>query len=126
MTRPTRESGHFIYKVCSETEWNKACATGKFCGNSDDLCDGFIHFSTAEQLSGTLAKHFTGREDLVLICVDATKLGAALRWEPARNGQLFPHLYDDLATEAAIWIVPLHLDRYGRHRLPEKLNIRDE
>ncbi len=59
----------------------------------DDLRDGFIHFSTADQLPITLAKHFAGQKDLVLIAVQASSLGNALNWEKSRGGKLFPHLY---------------------------------
>ncbi|MCB1475447.1 MAG: DUF952 domain-containing protein, partial [Rhodobiaceae bacterium] len=58
--------------------------------------DGFIHFSTAEQLAGTLAKHFANDPDLLLLTVDAAGLGEALRWETSRRGELFPHLYRPL------------------------------
>jgi uncharacterized protein (DUF952 family) len=107
-----------IYKVCGSAEWAQAEASGQYRGSADDARDGFIHFSTAPQLAGTLGKHFAGRDDLLLIAVEADALGAALKWEPSRGGDLFPHLYGSLPTSAALWTMPLLRDAGGRHILP--------
>ena len=67
-----------IYKICPKPLWDEAARDGIFRGSPDDLRDGFIHFSTAGQLAGTAAKHFTGQTDLMLIAVDADSLGVAV------------------------------------------------
>ena len=90
----------FIYKVCAEALWRDAIRAGAFKGAPVDLADGYIHFSTQEQLAETLRRHFGGQTGLVLIEVDATRLGEKLKWEPSRGGALFPHLYDDLPAAA--------------------------
>ncbi len=108
----------FIYKVCGAAEWDEAARVGRYDGSSDDRRDGFIHFSTAAQLPGTLARHFAGRDDLLLIVIDAGSLGEALKWEPSRGGDLFPHLYGALPVSAALWTKPIERDGDGRHRLP--------
>jgi uncharacterized protein (DUF952 family) len=82
------------------------------------LRDGFIHFSTTEQVAETAAKHFAGQRDLVLVQVDSGKLGAKLRWEPSHGGALFPHLYDDLDLAAVTKVGPLPLGANGRHKFP--------
>ena len=82
---------------------------GVFTGAEVDRRDGFIHFSTADQVEETAARHFAGARDLVLVAVDADTLGAALKWEPSRGGALFPHLYGDLALSAVESVVPLPL-----------------
>jgi uncharacterized protein (DUF952 family) len=107
-----------IYKVCGSAEWAQAEASGQYRGSADDARGGFIHFSTASQLAPTLAKHFVGRDDLLLIAVDADALGAALEWEPSRGGDLFPHLYGSLPTSAALWAKPVPRDAGGQHILP--------
>jgi uncharacterized protein (DUF952 family) len=89
-----------IYKVLRNAEWVEAQASGVFAGSPDDIRDGFIHFSTAEQLKGTLERHFAGEENLVVLEVEAQALGEALRWEPSRGGALFPHLYGGLPIAA--------------------------
>ena len=107
-----------IYKICGSIEWAEAEASGSHPGSEHDRRDGFIHFSTASQLPGTLAKHFTDRVDLLLIAVDADSLGRALRWEPARDGDLFPHLYGWLPVAAALWTQALEIGESGHHILP--------
>jgi uncharacterized protein (DUF952 family) len=107
-----------IYKILSAAEWQEAEHEGVFKGAGIDINDGFIHFSTAEQAAETAAKHFTGQARLVLVAVDAEKLGAALKWEVSRGGQLFPHLYASLATRDVAWVKPLPLDADGQHSFP--------
>lgn len=91
-----KTNDRFIYKVCEQSAWSAAVAAGAYRGSAVDLRDGFIHFSTAAQLAETLRRHFAGQRDLVLIAVDPGDLGDALRYEPSRGGDLFPHLYGEL------------------------------
>ena len=111
-----------IYKITSESEWMRAQAQGVFAGAPIDLADGFIHFSTADQVQETADKHFTGQTDLLLAAFDAEALGAALRWEPSRGGQLCPHLYGPLPTSAAAWVKPIALGADGKHDFSELLS----
>jgi uncharacterized protein (DUF952 family) len=85
-----------IFKILSRQEWEQALALGRFEGSAVDLADGFIHFSAADQWAETARRHFAGRKDLMLLTVDADRLGEALKWEPSRGGALFPHLYEPL------------------------------
>jgi uncharacterized protein (DUF952 family) len=110
-----------IYKVMECDAWREAKASGAYHGSADDASDGFIHFSAADQLRGTLAKHFAWQDGLVLVAVDATALGDKLVWEPSRRGELFPHLYAPLPFEAAVWTAPLPLNADGTHELPADL-----
>ena len=107
-----------IYKIAGTAAWRDALARGHFDGSADDLRDGFIHLSTAAQLPETLAKHFAGLPDLVIAAVDAQRIADALKWEPSRGGQLFPHCYAPLPVTAVVWWRPLPLDPAGVHVLP--------
>ena len=108
-----------IYKICERTAWLAAEHHGEFPGSDDDARDGFIHFSTAAQLAGTAAKHFAGATDLLLVAVDASALGQALKWEPSRGGDLFPHLYGPLPLKTVRWTRPLADEMNGRRAMPE-------
>lgn len=110
-----------VYKICGRTEWQAACAQGTYAGSTDDARDGFIHLSTAEQLAGTLEKHFAGQDDLLLIAFDTRTLEPALKWEPSRGGALFPHAYAPLQVTDAISAKPIPRDESGRHVLPEEV-----
>ena len=107
-----------IYKICEATQWAQAEHDGEFRGSAVDYADGYIHFSTAEQVAATAAKHFAGMSGLVMVAVAADDLGAALKWETSRGGALFPHLYGALPLTAVRWVKPLRLDDDGRHVLP--------
>jgi uncharacterized protein (DUF952 family) len=108
-----------IYKICKASQWREAERQGSYRGSADDARDGFIHFSTAEQLAGTLQKHYFRQSGLFLIAVDGELLGDALRWEPSRDGALFPHLYGELDMGAVTAVMELHLRSDGGHDLPE-------
>ena len=110
-----------IYKIATVNQWRAAEAAGVFEGAPVDLADGYIHFSTAAQVAETLAKHFAGQRDLLLIAVDADQLGDALRWEVSRGGQHFPHLYAPLRVAAARRVSAIPLGADGRHVLDELL-----
>lgn len=108
-----------IFHMCRADEWAAAVTAGAYQGSSQDRADGFIHFSGLEQLAGSAARHRAGQEGLVLLTVDPAALGAALRWEPSRGGQLFPHLYGPLPVGAVLRVDPLPLGPDGLHRFPE-------
>lgn len=95
-----------VYKICPAADWERAEAAGEVPASADDRRDGFIHLSTATQLPGTMARHFAGQEDLVLVAIEAETLGTALRWEASRGGALFPHCYGPIALGAVRWARP--------------------
>jgi len=107
-----------IYHMCRKDEWDQARKTGSYGGSSQDGADGFIHFSTAAQVRASAAKHRAGQEDLVLLTVAADALGTALKWEPARGGALFPHLYGALPVSAVTRADDLPLGADGLHVFP--------
>lgn len=111
-----------IFHLAKQAVWNEARREGVYRGAPSDRADGFLHFSTAEQIIESAAKHRAGESDLVLLSVDDTALGAALVWEPSRGGALFPHLYGDLPIEAVRDTAELELNAEGRHIFPELSN----
>lgn len=97
-----------IYKISTRSEWLQAVAAGQYTGSADDRRDGFIHLSAAGQVEGTLARHFAGVNDLVLIAFEEESL-EGLRWEASRGGALFPHVYGTLPVARALWVKDLPL-----------------
>jgi uncharacterized protein (DUF952 family) len=108
-----------IYKICPAALWQAAVDAGIFRGAGVDLADGFIHFSTAEQVVETAARHFAGVDGLLLVAFDDLSLGPELRYEPSRGGALFPHLHGPLDPKLALWAKPLPVGPDGRHRFPD-------
>jgi beta-hydroxylase len=88
------------FKVLTAPQWVQFQADGVFHGAPVDLADGYIHLSAAEQLQGTLDKHFAGQAGLVIAEVNLATLGDTVRWEPSRGGALFPHVYGPLPMAA--------------------------
>src|SRR5690606_32936259 len=107
-----------IYHICRRDEWTAAEAAGSYGGSSQDRADGFIHFSAADQVEASAARHRAGQDGLVLLTVEAAALGAALKWEPSRGGALFPHLYGPLPLAAVRRVEELPLGADGRHVFP--------
>jgi len=102
-----------IYKIAHNAEWQAAEHEGRYAGSAKDREDGFIHFSTAEQVPGTLARFYAGADDLLLIAVETDGLDAVLKFEAASHGGLFPHLYDALPLSAVQWKKPIRRNADG-------------
>lgn len=113
-----------IFHMCRADEWRLAEESGSYPGSSQDISDGFIHFSTGKQLRESAAKHRARQAGLVLLSVDPDRLReGALKWEISRGGQLFPHLYGSLPVDAVVRVDPLLLDADGFHEFPPDLGI---
>jgi uncharacterized protein (DUF952 family) len=106
-----------IYKIFRADEWATMQAAGETAGAPIDVADGYVHFSTAETVAETAGKYFAGVTGLHLLAVEADTL-EPLKWEPARAGVLFPHLYRNLRMDDVVWHRPLPLVD-GQHQFPD-------
>ncbi len=112
----------YIYKICTDQEYQTALVTGSFRGSPVDLRDGYIHFSSYAQLQETARRHFSRQLGLMVLQIDPASLDeAALKWEPSRGGNLFPHLYTALDMKCVRLACPLDLDMAGRHIFPAEM-----
>lgn len=109
-----------IYKILTSEQWTELQDRQETPGAPVDIADGFVHFSTAAQVRETAAKHFSGQSGLWLLAFEADALGGALKWEPSRGGQLFPHLYAPMRLADVLWSKPLPLGADG-FAFPEDL-----
>lgn len=117
MTTPS-DAPTLAYKVLTGEQMAALEAEGSFAGAPVDLADGYVHLSTAAQLTETVDRHFAGQDDLHVAAVDLDALGAAVRWEESRGGALFPHLYAPLPLSAVVAYGPLARGDDGSVRLP--------
>lgn len=107
-----------IYKIFTRADWQAFQASGSYAGSPVDVADGYIHFSTQDQLVETLDKHYAGQSDLEIVSIDADKVDQSqLKWEPARDS-LFPHLYTDLPLSAVTNNYTLSAQSDGTFTLP--------
>jgi uncharacterized protein (DUF952 family) len=109
----------FAYKLLDLPSWQGWREAGTFTGSPDDIRDGYIHLSTAEQTAETAAKYFSATDPLVVAMVDLAAVRETLRWEPSRGGALFPHVYGPIPYEAVSRHSVLHLGPDGRHVFPQ-------
>ena len=109
-----------IYKICSKNEWIDAKKLGIFKGYGIDVQDGFIHFSSKKQVKETARLHFDKKVNLVLLEIDSNLLN--IKWEKSRNGELFPHLYDNLPINSILEVYDLKLDTNNNHVFPSHLD----
>ena len=107
-----------IFHLCKMQEWDAARRSGFYEGSTQDKADGFIHFSTAEQIVESAARHRAGQTGLVLLTVDPAILDENLKWEASRGGALFPHLYGPLPIDAVLRIDNLPVGPDGNHVFP--------
>ncbi len=105
------------YKVLTAEQFT-ALQQGKFAGAPIDLADGYIHLSTAAQLTETVSKHFAGQTGLIIAAVNLQSLGDQIRWEPSRGNALFPHLYGRLEASHILAAAPLAYNPDGTVQLP--------
>ncbi|MCB1511246.1 MAG: DUF952 domain-containing protein [Hyphomicrobiaceae bacterium] len=117
-----------IFKIESESVWREAVATGWYAGADVDRSDGFVHFSTAQQITETAQRHFRGRAGLLAVAFEASDFGDRLVWEPSRGGALFPHLYPaaegariGLDPTRALWTMELPLGSDGVPIIPDRI-----
>ena len=97
--------------IASAAQWARAEEEGTYAPESLAR-EGFVHCSTRAQVAGTLARHFEGKTDLVLLILDEAVLGPALRWERPigggyADGEHFPHVYSAIPTSAVRAVEPL-------------------
>lgn len=105
-----------IYKILRLSEWAELQSTGRFDGSAHDKRDGFIHLSTAAQLQGTLDKHYTQNEEVILAAVKFDEIAKDVKYEVSRGGAEFPHLYGALELDnvSRYWrLLPNAEGRYG-------------
>lgn len=102
-----------LYHAAVQADWeSRTSETYQPAGLVDE---GFVHLSSAEQLIGTLHKHYLGRRDLMLLTVDTEQVSAELVWEDLYgSGMEFPHVYGPIELLAVTDVTPLPCDEDGR------------
>jgi uncharacterized protein (DUF952 family) len=109
-----------ILHITQRKEWEAVQNIGLY--QSDSLAtEGFIHCSTIEQVVGSANRFFTGKQDLIVLSIDADLVKAKIVYEGADPNNLFPHIYGELNTDAVTKITNLSTDTNGLFILPGDL-----
>ena len=119
-----------IYHITNREAWQDARERGAYRAPSL-AADGFIHCSAREQVLGVANDFYRGRENLLLLCIDESKLAVKLRWDtpihpnPSASKQTatesaFPHVYGELNLDAVVTAIEFREGETG-FELPRKL-----
>ncbi len=108
-----------VYHICRRTDWESCIEDCEYQPPKIDRADGFLHLSTALQIVESAARHRAGQSGLILLEIDTSNLGAELRWEASRNGELFPHLYGPIPLGAVTAVDDLPVGADGLHKFPK-------
>jgi uncharacterized protein (DUF952 family) len=102
-----------LFHIVEREAWHAAEGEGRYAPSSLTE-EGFIHLSTANQIHGTIRRHFAGRLGLILLTIDPARLGSELRWEEGEPGEPFPHLYGPIELEAVTEVRELTVATWER------------
>ena len=97
-----------LYKILPAPLWREAEREGRFRGSEVDLRDGFIHFSTAEQVEEAAHKHFAGQDDLLLVRIEGGQTRRRAELGAVARRRAIPG-YGDLDLAAVTKVEPLPL-----------------
>lgn len=96
-----------IFHVTEKQSWENAVQQGFYEAPSLHT-EGFIHNSKAEQVSGVLDRYYKGKNDLLLLHIDETKLISPLKYELALSvNEEFPHIFGPINIDAVVKTEPI-------------------
>jgi ribosomal-protein-serine acetyltransferase len=129
MTAKTWLTEKMIYHITTRDEWDEAQKIGAYRAPSL-ASQGFIHFSTINQVVKVANAVYAGQKNLVLLCVDVRQITAPMRYEPPDptipaehyEGELFPHVYGELNLSAVLRVDELPCGDDGLFALPPYLD----
>jgi len=110
-----------VFHITERSAFAAALETGAY--ESESLkTEGFVHCSTRAQILGTAARFFAGRSGLVILCIEAARLGIQLRYEAA-HGEAFPHCYSAIPLDVIPAVIDFPCRADGGFDLPEELSV---
>jgi uncharacterized protein (DUF952 family) len=98
-----------IYHITTKLVWAEALINNHYSGDTL-ISEGFIHCS--------LNKHFKGKTELILLCINENKLKEKFVFENLAGGDnLFPHIYGKLNIDAVENAIEITSDLNGINTL---------
>ena len=110
-----------VFHITERSTFAAALESGSYSVDSLER-EGFIHCSTRAQVLRTAARFFGGQSGLVLLCIDASRLGSLLRYEAA-DGESFPHCYGAIPLETIPAVIDFPCGADGSFELPKELEL---
>jgi uncharacterized protein (DUF952 family) len=101
-----------VYHLTTREAWERGRG-GPY--RADSLAsEGFIHCSNADQVARSAKRFHADAPELFVLCLDADRLGPALKDEAAANGELFPHVYGPIPPDAVVEVCPMRRGPDGK------------
>jgi uncharacterized protein (DUF952 family) len=126
---PTQPSDHYLFHIASRSQWEDARHREAYRAATLES-EGFIHCSTIHQVLPVADALFRGRQDLVLLLIDSSKVLAPLVYDAGapvggtsvgETSERYPHLYGPLNREAILDVYDLLPDAHGKFALPQEV-----
>ncbi len=109
-----------IYHITSRPEWEAQKNASVYRAPSLES-EGFIHSSRADQIVDTANGIFAGRDDLVILVIDAGRLTSPLKEEDSYGHGFFPHVYGPIDKDAIIDVLAFPPLADGSFKLPGEI-----
>jgi len=114
-----------ILHITKREQWEEAKLGKTYCGDTLDS-EGFIHCSTPTQVIRVANALFCAKKGLVILCIATAKVQPEIRYEGS-EGELYPHIYGPLNTDAVIKVLDFEPRKDGMFTLPKEIaNMRRE
>lgn len=115
-----------IVAITDTDIWQQARQAGTYTQSTlDETLEtvGFIHCTSPDQTIATANRHFTDRQNVILLLIDVGQVASEVRFEAAKSGRpgLFPHIYGPLNIDAVYMVLQLAKDASGQFTEPEQL-----
>lgn len=115
-----------IVAITNTEIWQRAQQSGSYTQSTlDESMEavGFLHCTSPDQTIATANRHFTDREDVILLLINLEKVASEVRFEAAKSGRpgLFPHIYGPLNIDAVYATLQLEKNESGQFIEPERL-----
>ncbi len=111
-----------IYHITTSERWTRCQSVGKYTPVEFED-DGFIHCSYRSQLLKVAENLYKGRDDLVVLFIDESRVTEKIVGENLEGGtELYPHVYGPLSLSSVIRVESLRCKADGGFDLPESIS----
>jgi uncharacterized protein (DUF952 family) len=95
------QSAEHLVHLTTPDGWDAATAAGQIAPPSL-AADGFVHLSTPAQVPVTVARHFAGVDEVVVVQLDPDALPGPLTWAESHPGEHYPHHHAPIPLDAVL------------------------
>lgn len=102
-----------IYHITTKEQWSTIKTKSYYTPNSL-IREGYIHCSFEDQILKVAETLHRGQVDLLILCINETKLGSIFKSEDLFNlKEKYPHIYGELSLKTIEKVVELKISETG-------------